>query len=85
MKFQDLCNYYRECLKKDELSVVLQNRHVFSFHGNGGIDVEIPFTDELEHYVLQYGDDLNVGYPCYINDNALLKILVDDSNPQNSF
>ncbi len=70
MKFQDLCNYYRECLKKDELSVVLQNRHVFSFHGNGGIDVEIPFTDELEHYVLQYGDDLNVGYPCYINDKG---------------
>lgn len=70
MKFSDLCNYYRECLKKDELSVALKSGCGLSLGGNGGLDEEIPLTDELVHFVLQYGVDLNVGYPCYINDKG---------------
>ncbi len=38
--------------------------------GNGGLVEEIPLTDEIEHFVLQDGVDLNVGYPCYINDKG---------------
>lgn len=70
MKFSDLCNYYRECLKKDEVSVALKSGCGLFLGGNGGLDEEIPLTDELEHFVLQYGVDLNVGYPCYINNKG---------------
>ena len=55
MKFSDLCNYYRECLKKDEVSVALKSGCGLFLGGKGGLDEEIPLTDELEHFVLQYG------------------------------
>ena len=70
MKFSDLCNYYRECLKKDEVSVALKSGGGLFLCGNGGLDEEIPLTNELKHFVLQYGVDLNVGYPCYINNKG---------------
>lgn len=80
MKFSDLCNYYLECLKKDELRIGLKENNFISIQEPHSIYEEIPRSDEIEGFIRKYNNiNLNIGYPCYLNkDGEHVPIFVFD-------
>lgn len=71
MTLTDLCNYYRECIKQDDLNVCLDGDNFVLVGTGNGIQSEIFRTSEISAFLQRYkASFIHVGYPCYIDDDG---------------
>lgn len=71
MTLADLCNYYRECIKHDDLNVRLDIENFIPVSKGNGIQSEIKRTDDINKFLRPYKEQfIHAGYPCYIDEDG---------------
>lgn len=75
MIFKDLCNYYSDCLRNDNINIIFSLQrdmgHYFLAFKETGLQPSFSLADESYQEFLRfnYGKDCYVGYPCYISES----------------
>lgn len=71
MTLADLCGYYRECIKQDDVNVSLDIENFIPIETENGIPCEIERSDKINAFLrLHKTTCIHVGYPCYIDENG---------------